>query len=87
MAIVLGERVSDRMSGFFGVAVSRHHYLQGCDRVTVQPPVTGDNVLPDTKTFDEPDLETVGEGVSAAYPEEHDDKGGPRFAPEAKMDR
>lgn len=36
--INLGDEVQDTVTGFQGIAVSRHVYLQGCDRITIQPP-------------------------------------------------
>lgn len=55
----LGDKVKDTLSGFTGVAVSSHHYLHGCTRITVQPEVKEDGTLPETQTFDEPQLEVV----------------------------
>lgn len=53
----LGDRVADTVSGFRGIAVSKHLYLKGINRVTVQPLVDGDGKLPEAETFDEPQLE------------------------------
>jgi hypothetical protein len=55
----LGDLVKDKVSGFIGVAVARHDYLNGCSRLTVQPAVSDCGILPDEKTFDEPQLEVV----------------------------
>ncbi len=89
--VTLGNTVQDRVSGFMGIAVARHSYLQGCDRVSVQPPVDEENKLPDLKVFDEPDLEVLDEGVAARYSpstegedpledEDEDKPGGPHYA-------
>ncbi len=81
--VTLGNTVQDRVSGFMGIAVARHSYLQGCDRVSVQPPVDEENKLPDLKVFDEPDLEVLDEGVAAHYSpagdEDEDKPGGPHY--------
>lgn len=61
--ISLGDRVKDKVSGFQGVAVARHTYLAGCDRISIQPPVDKDGKLPDSMTFDEPHLELVEPAV------------------------
>ncbi len=61
--IKLGQEVKDRVSGFQGIAVAWTMYLQGCARVTIQPKVKKDGTLSDSKTFDEPDLIVVGDGV------------------------
>jgi len=54
--VKLGDQVTDTVSGFKGVAVGFHEFLQGCRRITVQPKVGKDGVLPDDKCFDEPQL-------------------------------
>lgn len=77
--IVLGQEVKDRVSGFTGTAIARTTYLQGCDRISVQPKVTKSGELPAWKTFDEPDLVVIGKGVAPGDPEE--DPGGPRIVP------
>lgn len=59
--IELGQKVKDTVSGFTGVAVARHIYFQGCERISVQPSVDKDGKLPDTATFDEPNLITIEE--------------------------
>lgn len=61
--IVLGDKVKDSVSGFQGIAVSRHTYLQGCDRITVQPPIDKDGKHPDAMSFDEPQLLIVKASV------------------------
>ena len=60
--IILGDEVRDTVSGFQGIAVSRHIYFQGCNRINVQPPVDKDGKLLDSSTFDEPQLEVVFAG-------------------------
>ncbi len=70
----LGTEVKDRVSGFRGIVISETKYLQGCTRMSVQPPVKKDGTLPDPKHFDEPDLMVVGSGVAAGGT----DPGGPR---------
>lgn len=62
--ITLGYEVKDRVSGFQGVAIGRHQYLQGCARISVQPPVDEKGELPESKVFDEPDLTVIGDGVT-----------------------
>ena len=57
--VALGDKVRDSVSGFEGIAVSSHNYLHGCTRINVQPPVGDDGKLPDTATFDEPQLVAI----------------------------
>ena len=52
----LGDFVKDTVSGFKGVAISKHIYLQGCNRITVQPPIKKNGELPKVESFDEPQL-------------------------------
>jgi hypothetical protein len=54
--IKLGDHYRDATSGFEGVAISRHEYLHGCTRVTLQHLKDGDMK---EYTFDAPALETV----------------------------
>lgn len=63
MEIVLGQEVKDTVSGFTGVAVSRHSYLAGCHRITIQPPIDKDGKLPESQTFDETQLVAIGAGI------------------------
>lgn len=55
----LGDQVRDEISDFMGIAVARHIYLNGCNRISVQSPIDKDNKLPDIETFDEPGLEVI----------------------------
>ena len=78
--IKLGQEVKDRVTGFKGIAIGRTHYLQGCDRVLVQPKVGKDEVtIPDATSFDEPDLVFVGPGIFPDLkPKSTKPPGGPR---------
>ncbi len=55
--IELGDLVKDQVSGFKGIATARHTFLQGCDRISVQPAVDKEGKLPETQAFDEPQLD------------------------------
>lgn len=70
----LGDEVKDKVSGFQGIAVAKHEYLNGCARFSVQPPVAADQRLPDSATFDAPQLEVVTAGAVQIGPQ---DTGGP----------
>lgn len=74
--IELGREVKDRVTGFKGIAISSTTYLQGCNRILVQPKLSKDGTIPEPQTFDEPDLEVVGDGVLPKPPSEKN--GGPR---------
>lgn len=61
--IKLGQEVKDRITGFHGIAVVTMEFLNGCRRIEVQPKVNKDGIMPEEKTFDEPDLEVIGRGI------------------------
>lgn len=81
--IKLGDKVKDRVSGFKGIAVAKHSYLDGCDRISVQPKINKDGKLPDSSTFDEPQLLIVTRGkvkrmalvADPGGPEKYSDEG------------
>ena len=57
--INLGNKYKDVVSGFIGIAVSRHSYINGCERITLQPEIDKDGKLPQTETFDSPQLKEI----------------------------
>lgn len=60
MGIQLGQRVRDRITGFQGIAESRHEYLNGCVRYGIQPEgLDKDDKMKEVKVIDEPQLEVV----------------------------
>ena len=61
--ITLGAEVKDTVSGFTGVAVAKHNYINGCTRITVQPKVDKLGKLPDSQTFDEPQLTAISKKI------------------------
>ena len=65
--IELGAKVRDTVSGFEGTAVTRHSYLHGCDRITLQPCIDKAGKLPDAESFDESQLGAIGSGASMGY--------------------
>jgi len=63
MKIELGSECIDLVSGFKGIAVARTVWLNGCARVTLQPKMGKDAKVPDTFTFDEPQIKVLKEAV------------------------
>lgn len=59
MQILLGQKCRDVVSGFTGIAVARTEWMNGCTRVTLQPPVNKEGALPEGQAFDEPNLMVV----------------------------
>ncbi len=78
--IQLGDKVKDTITGFIGIAVARTIWIQGCDRITVQPLVNKNNNLEESMSFDEPSLIVISKKKT---PKKRDDVGGPR--PEPKL--
>ena len=62
MSVNLGDVCEDVVTGFNGVAVCVSRWLHGCERVTLQPPVGDDGKLPETATFDAPQLRVIVAG-------------------------
>ena len=77
----LGDLVKDKVSGFKGIAVSRHSYLNGCDRISVQPSIDKTGKHPESVTFDEPQLIVLkkskcsGGSKEPGGPEKYSDEG------------
>lgn len=83
MTIKLGQKARDIVSGFTGVAVARTEWMNGCTRVTLQPPIDKDGKMLDQHTFDEPNLVVVEDTPSV----NHDaNRGGPRPEPQRARD-
>ena len=58
--IQLGDKVKDTVTGFKGIAMARTTWLQGCDRITIQPKgVDKDGKTYRNETFDEPQVEVI----------------------------
>lgn len=62
MAIELGSKVKDKVTGFEGIAIGETRWLHGCLRYTVQPQDRDkDGKIKESNSFDEPQL-TVLQG-------------------------
>ena len=86
MEVVLGKMYKDRITGFKGIAVANYSYIEGCDRVDIQPPhldTTG-NIL-ESKVFDSPRLIEVIDQYPVMVPIDEGDKpGGYRPSPPSR---
>lgn len=60
--INLGDKVKDKVTGFKGIAIARTEWLNGCSRITVQPDRLDGGKVPDSQTFDEPQLTVLKAG-------------------------
>ena len=83
MKIKLGQKLRDTISGFEGIAICRTEWLNGCFRVSLQGRVDKDGKLPESYTFDEPQLEII-----ANTPRENPNQlsGGPIPSPQRAKD-
>lgn len=57
----LGFTVTDRITGFKGVAVGHVEYLTGCNQALVVPPVDSDGKLREGQWFDVQRLQASGD--------------------------
>ena len=58
--IKLGDKVKDTITGFKGIAVARINWINGCDRITIQPEgLTEKGETFDVETFDEPQIKVI----------------------------
>lgn len=87
MHVKLGQKIRDTVTGLTGIAVSVHSYLQGCRRITIQPPMAADGKVPDSYTVDEPQVEIIDDGIMPSVDPTPpvDRRGGPaRFTDEGR---
>lgn len=67
MAVKLGDKVKDTVTGFQGIAVARTTWLHGCDRINVQPVELDKDKKPlEAVVFDEKQLIVVKAAVVAS---------------------
>lgn len=58
----LGDTARDTITGFTGVIISRHEYLNGCVRLSLQPKQLKDGKPIECQTFDVEQLELKAKG-------------------------
>lgn len=59
----LGDKVTDVITGFVGIAVAKAMWLNGCARIGVQGVMTKDGKVPETEWFDEQQVRVTEEGA------------------------
>lgn len=59
MAVQIGDRCRDKVSGFVGIVTCRIEFLNGCIRVDLQPTVDKDGKPVDARMFDIDQVEVV----------------------------
>lgn len=77
----LGDECEDTVTGFNGVAVAITQWLNGCVRVTLQPRMAKDGKVPESITFDAPQLKVLKAKKVDQGPR---NTGGPIPSPEQK---
>lgn len=63
MAVKLGSRVRDQITGFTGIAVGYSRWMYGCNRFVVESESLKDGKPLGDEWFDEQRIETIDEGV------------------------
>jgi hypothetical protein len=66
MNFKLGSKVRDSITGFTGIATSKHEYLNGCIRISITPPVDKEGKMQEPQVFDIQQIEVVEEEATAA---------------------
>ena len=59
MNVNLGDEVEDTITGFRGIAIGCHTFLNGITSITVQPLIEHYGILPDSEVFAETALKTI----------------------------
>jgi hypothetical protein len=75
VTVKLGDIVTDSLTGFSGVAVSRVEYINGCVRIEVQPKAMHDGKPIESSYFDEQRVDaksTVNTGGPGSVPARRD---------------
>jgi hypothetical protein len=79
MAVALGDKAKDTVTGFEGICVARTEWLNGCIRITLQSDrLTKEGNPQDGVTFDEPQLVVTKPTKVKVGPQ---DTGGPAITP------
>ena len=78
----LGDKARDRISGFKGVVVAITEWLNGCQRITIQPEELKDGEPVENYTFDAEQIEVV----SVQQVDYASKAGGPSIAPTRAAD-
>lgn len=70
----LGDKLRDKITGFEGIAVGRHQWINNCNTYSIKPQMLKDGAPQDSHSFDEPQLDLVEE---KAIPDINRKTGGP----------
>ena len=82
MAITLGHRVRDSITGFEGIATARVTYMYGCARILIEPTrLDSDGKRLEDVYFDEQRVEHVEDREISVSPQNSATSGGPQRDP------
>jgi len=81
--IMLGDEARDRITGLKGIVVAITRWLNGCNRITIQPQTLHEGKPGDSATFDAEQVDIVTEGAMVPLPRP---TGGPSIPPVRKPD-
>jgi len=59
----LGDVAKDKITGFEGVIIGRHQWLNNCNTYSIKPRTLKDGAPQDSQSFDEPQLDLAEEKV------------------------
>lgn len=79
--IKLGSKVRDSITGFTGIATSRHEYLYGCMQIGITPVELREGKPVETWHFDDQRVELLEAGAPIVSPESTATSGGPQNVP------
>lgn len=88
MTIKLGDKVKDIYTGFTGTAIARTQWLNGCDRIGIEPDkLDKDGKVQEAVWFDSPRVELVkAQKIKVSKDSQDEDPGGPRSDPSKHKD-
>ncbi|KKN39823.1 hypothetical protein LCGC14_0739350 [marine sediment metagenome] len=79
----LGDKVKDPVTGIYGIAYVRSTYIQGCDRIGIQPPTIREKgkepIVPELFHVDEPQLVIMKVGAIKVQTRKAKSNGGPSY--------
>lgn len=81
--VVLGCRAKDSITGFEGIVVAATEWLNGCQRITIQPTELREGKPVDSLTFEVEQLEVI---TPAVEPVRDSTTGGPPIQPTRAVD-
>lgn len=76
-----GDLVRDRLTGLEGIVVARTEWLNGCARITIQPPGVKDGKPFEVSTVDEENCEYISQSAAHVVPFQYEEPAQPKQRP------